>query len=921
MSGCPAETELERYYSGEMSEEESVGLEAHLKTCHSCVEKDAVYRHEQSLIDELRRLSPAEIADLNTPLPDGKSFPWEKQAALKESVVAGSGGDGFSIDGYEIVGELHRGGQGVVYRALQHHTQRDVAIKVLIDGAYASPSAKRRFEREIELAAQLSHPNIIAVFHSGLSSEGRQYCVMDFLEGVPLDRYVREQKLTLEDILCQFAKICDAVMYAHQRGIIHRDLKPSNILVDEAGDPKILDFGLAKQMLDGAETTLSMTGQVFGTLPYMSPEQAGGRPGEVDTRTDIYALGVILYQLLTGHYPYPVDGQLVDVIRHIAETPPTPPSRRWTVDSGVTKRAARTFRSTGCPIDDEVQTIVLKALAKEKERRYQSAAELARDLRHYLAGEPIEARRSGGLYVLRKAVRRHKLPFAMATALFFLAVGSTLIVSVMYRRQSALNVQVIRERDRAVRAEKKAANERDVAIAARREADDERDNAKRAEARASHRFKQVRELAGSLVFDFHDQIKNLKGATPAREFLVQTMLEYLNSLAAEAADDPSLQKELAMAYLRVGDVQGNPFDANLGDTDGAMKSYHEGLKILESLVELEQDKNSYMRTLAISYDKVGRVQLVMGQSAEALTSFKNCLKLNRAIAKSIPDDPYALRGLAISHDRIGRVHSAMGNMPEALASFKSAHKTLEAYARVSPKSADAKRGLALSYVMLGDIQKKLSRTEEALTSFRSALKINQELIEDLPDHAIIQRDLAVSYERLGDLLAGAPDEDDQTEETIACYKACLKIRESFVHADPNNADAQRGLAVIYNKLGDFQSARDQWDDALDYYQRSLKIVEALSDGDPENVNYRRDVGATYWRLGNIHVAIANDQQPSDRQVERWRKARMWLAKSQTLYAAMQDANVAGPSDLEMLAMVSDGIVKCDDAIEELVLRP
>ena len=210
-----------------------------------------------------------------------------------------------SIAGYELVRELHRGGQGVVYQAIQDATKRKVAIKVLLEGPYASPAAKRRFEREIELAASLKHANIISVFHSGQTDEGRQFCAMEYVRGVPICEYVRHKTLTLEETLGLFQDVCDAVNYAHQKGVIHRDLKPSNILVDTEGAPKLLDFGLSK-MVGGAEQTLiSMTGQVMGTLPYMSPEQTRGNPDEIDIRTDVYALGVILYQMLTGRVSVP----------------------------------------------------------------------------------------------------------------------------------------------------------------------------------------------------------------------------------------------------------------------------------------------------------------------------------------------------------------------------------------------------------------------------------------------------------------------------------------------------------------------------------------------------------------------------------------------------------------------------------------
>ncbi len=343
-----------------------------------------------------------------------------------------------SIPGYEIIRELHRGGQGVVFEALQRSTKRKVALKILLAGRHANAAAKRRFEREIEVIAQLKHPNLISIFDSGVTADGLQYYVMDYVRGLPLDRYVRTQQLTLEQTVALFAEICHGVQYAHQKGVIHRDLKPSNILVDADGSPKILDFGLAKPLASPVDAVVSITAEIVGTLPYMAPEQTRGNPEEIDTRTDVYALGVILYQLLTGQYPYPVSGQAMEVLRQITETDPRPLADCWTREFGITRRTHGRHRENRCPIDGELETIVLKTLAKERPRRYQSSGELARDLQRYLAGDAIEARRDSLSYVLGKSLRRNRGRIAIGTAAVGLLAGA---ITITYQaRQRAATI-------------------------------------------------------------------------------------------------------------------------------------------------------------------------------------------------------------------------------------------------------------------------------------------------------------------------------------------------------------------------------------------------------------------------------------------------------------------------------------------------
>jgi len=294
------------------------------------------------------------------------------------------------VPGHTLLRELHRGGQGVVYLAAQHSTGKSVAIKVLRAGHLASHGERVRLEREAQVLSELDDPQIVAIRDTG-EADGLRYVIMDYVDGVPLDVFARSEKLDARGVLRLFVRVCEAVNAAHLRGVIHRDLKPGNILVDRSGVPRILDFGLAKSLAEEpGSVTVTQEGLFLGSLPWASPEQVAGEQSKVDLRTDVYSLGVILYQLLTGRSPFDAAGSLHAVIARIRQDAPTPP-RRFCREIG-----------------DELQTIILKCLSKERERRYQSAGALRDDVRRFLENRPIEAKHDSLAYVASKFVRRHR---------------------------------------------------------------------------------------------------------------------------------------------------------------------------------------------------------------------------------------------------------------------------------------------------------------------------------------------------------------------------------------------------------------------------------------------------------------------------------------------------------------------------------
>ena len=808
------------------------------------------------------------------------------KAAMPEETPAA----GRRIGSYQIIQELGQGGMGNVYLAVRADDEykKRVAIKV-VQHDLGNPEILRRFRNERQILAALDHTYVARLLDGGTTPDGMPYVVMEYVEGVPIDRYCENHGLSIEERLKLFRDVCAAVHYAHQNLVIHRDIKPGNILVTADGVPKLLDFGIAKLLNPelGPETQAVTRAALRVMTPeYASPEQIRGEP--ITTASDIYSLGVVLYELLTGHRPYRFNTYLLEEIEHIisSEEPAKPSTvigRRKIEDRessetiSTREREPRDRKKLRRRLAGELDAIVMMAIRKEPRRRYASADQFSNDIHRHLEGRPVRARPDTVRYRTAKFINRNKVSVAAAALILVTLIGG--IAATAWQARIA-------------RAER---------------------------SRAERRFSDVRKLANSFMFSVHDDIAELPGSTRARESLVKSALEYLNSLAQETGDDPTLQRELAQAYQRVGDVQGNPTNANLGDTAGALTSYRKALAIADALVLAHPADAEAGRTLALIHQRLGDLQAWTGDLSGAVESERKSLTLFKALAEADRSNLKARQSNAIAHIKLGDIlgnpmFPNVGDRAGAMEQYQLSLALWQALQDSDSSDATTRRYLGLIHERIGTILQQEGRLLEALTSYQQSLVIRESLHADYQTNTDVRRDLAVAYEKMADILVASGDASRALEHS----RKSLEIFEALSAADRNNVNASRSLSISYENLGDVFLRTGDGAGALDSYEKSLAIRERLSTDDAPNVQLRRDLARAYSKLGGACAALASTgATPVSRQIERWHQAQSWYQKSLNIWLDLRSRGLLSGNDGQQADSAIQDLEKTKMALSQL----
>ncbi len=803
-------------------------------------------------------------------------------------------GDEKRLGDFRLLREIGHGGMGVVYEAQQISLHRRVAVKVLPFAAVLDSKQITRFKNEAQAAAQLDHPNIVSVYAVG-SDRGVHFFAMQLIDGQPLDRAIEELRehperrtstsnssetssnpeieagSTNRSFLTEISpsrssyfrtvmglgiQAAEALHAAHEYGVVHRDVKPSNLLLDGEGKLWITDFGLARCQ---SEKALTQTGDLIGTLRYMSPEQTLGQSALVDQRTDIYSLGATLYELLTLEPAIPGDDG-PDLLRRLAEQDPRP------------------LRDLQPRIPVDLQTVVHKAMARRREDRYTTAQEFADDLQRVLDGKPTIAKPPTIADRVAKWTRRHQgLVVSVAAVCVMAAVGL-----------AASTVLIAREKTRTDRF-----------------------------------FRNAQEVVERLGLEINEQLAGVPGASQVREELLASTLEYYEEFVAEAKNDPGLRVDLALTYNKIATltqgigstedaiqahqnalalfeqlVEDDPGNAeyrgrlamchnNLalllaqsGRSDEARHAYEKAIRLQSALAEATPDAPQFTSDLARSHGNFGLLQSETGDFEAAETSFLRAIQLQERLLEQAPEAPEYLQELAASYNNLSTLY--VKEQPgQAVELYEKALGYQQKAAAARPTELQYRSDVALTYNNLGAVQSRTKQLSQAAVSYEQAIDIQTELVRTAPSQNSYQRDLAISFNNLGLAQSHLRRAVDAKES----FQQALTLQEQLILQNPSDVDLSSSLGGIYNNLGIISEELGEYANAGTHYRNAVEYQRRSQVSAPEITRYRVFLSKHYYNYGRVMRRL---RYPDEAALAALARRELWPNDPQRLFKVAEE---------------------------------
>ncbi|MBI4853780.1 MAG: protein kinase [Acidobacteria bacterium] len=774
---------------------------------------------------------------------------------------------GTEVGKYTTTRIIGQGGMGTVYEAIRNEipNSRPVAIKLLSTGINTK-KLLARFRIEYQVMANLEHPYIARLLDGNATNNGTPYLVMELINGQPIDKYCESQKLNITERLKLFNKVCAAVQHAHLNLIVHRDLKPSNILVTYDGIPKLLDFGIAKIIKNGStydEVKLTQTGLMLMTPAYASPEQVLGKP--ITVSTDIYSLGILLYKLLTNYLPYEITSNAPkDIEKIICEYIPIKPSifvehnksKELNIESIENRKLAKKLMG-------DLDNIVLMALRKEPERRYSSVEQFSQDIQRYLDGFPVIARTDTFKYRAHKFIQRNWL-YLSISALLIILITSGVTTTLWQARKAE------QEREKVALQTQLLAAQSEL---------------------ATTRSKDIRDLTSALLFKYNDSLEKIAGSTALREEMINEALKYLDRLSKQPNMDLELQHELALAYQRVGDIQGRPFRINTGNTSAALESYDKSLVFFEELAKQNPSNLTIQSEFSFALERKGEILDRIGNTNLAINYYRKVCNIREKIFNFNRENKQNSYSLTSSFIRMGDVLQSTGDFIGAMEFYCKALKIRKGLVSQDSNNEQFRRGLAVIYtrfivlyeaihnLMAQDINNINNTDNVAITNelLERSLHYNQ-LITENAKHALskekenpfLQSELAGCYMQNSVVLR----KKGQLTKSIALLKEAISMLNKLVTDDPSNKQYSFLLADAYREMGKVNLENYNIKQAINFSNKAEQIYQKLLNHDPNNVTIPYYLTDVYNSL-----AISYIKKGSNNKAEKYLTISFGLCKS------------------------------------------